>query len=108
MVEMSSSVFVSPRGQPRLNVNFISAGLSSLSRGGRKKERRGERKLVFSQNCLNGLPQTILTPLWKDETRDGMLPFALRPPQVYWDSSEVGTADLPSSVCSVQTVWATQ
>lgn len=35
---------------------------------------------------------------------DGVLRFYLRPPQAPRHLSEVGTADVPTSVCSVQTV----
>ena len=52
----------------------------------------------------------LLWPLYGKMRRsrtDGVLHFALRPLQVSWDSSEIGTADLPTSVRSVWTVWAT-
>jgi hypothetical protein len=39
--------------------------------------------------------------------RDDGLRFALQPRQASGDSSEVGTIDVPTSVCSIQTVWAT-
>ena len=50
-----------------------------------------------------------MTPLWKYETHEqgGVLCFAQRPSQVSRDASEVRTADLPTSVCSIPTVWAT-
>ena len=36
------------------------------------------------------------------------LRFSLRPPQVSGDSSEVGTVDVQTSICSVGTVWPTK
>ena len=47
-------------------------------------------------------PQTTMTPICNDEALPNtMLFFALQPTEAPRDSSEFGTADLPSSVCTV-------
>lgn len=73
----------------------------------RKEKKQKKTKSVFS--CMSRPNNKLIWPLWKDNTYKHIRvsDFVLRPPQASRDSSEVGTADLLTSLCRVRTVWAT-